>query len=55
MKKKKENKVETKLVFMADKATSFWGIDRNGKQTLITLPYNNCEEQDKGLSVMTKI
>lgn len=50
--KKSETEAETKLVILGKNITSFLSIDKNGKQTSINLSYENCEEQDKALSVM---
>lgn len=54
-KKKSETEAETKLVILGKNITSFLSIDRNGKQTSTSLSYENCEEQDKALSVMLRL
>lgn len=54
-KDKQAKKEETKLVILGKNITSFWGIDKNGKQTSTNLSYENCEEQNKELSVMLRL
>ena len=53
--KKAETKAETKLVILGKNTTSFWGIDKNGRQTSTNLSYENTQEQDKELSVMLRL
>lgn len=44
--KKAETLAETKLVILGKNTTSFWGIDKNGKQTSTTLSYEDRGRQD---------
>ena len=53
--KKAETLAETKLVFLGKNTTSFWGIDKNGKQTSTNLTYENTQEQNKELPVMLRL
>lgn len=53
--KKSETLAETKLVILGKNTTSFWGIDKNGKQISTNLSYENTQEQDKELSVMLRL
>ena len=39
--KKSETLAETKLVILGKNTTSFWGIDKNGKQISTNLSYEN--------------
>ena len=52
---KSVRKSVTKLVILAKNITTFCSIDRNGKQTTLTLSYENSQEQDRELSVMLRL